>query len=208
MERHVIEPRTALPLLRELNDALALEGAEPLEWLICGGTALVVQGLAQRATRDVDVITGWRSAALELVPLREFPPSVERAIDRVAEAHPELRRDSNRWVNLGPRRLIEAGLPHGCLDRLEPLVLGAHLTLHLPSRIDLLALKLFAAADPQGKRQQAHQADFVALAATEAELRFAIDWILTIPDPNHSLRAELRSVLLDIGHDDHAYYIV
>ena len=69
------------------------------------------------------------------------------------------------------------------------------------------AIELFAAADARGSRQHIHQADFIALAPTEAEIRFALDWILAIPDPNHSLRAELRGFLKDIGHDDHAYYI-
>jgi hypothetical protein len=203
----VIEPSNAHSLLRELNDALALEGAERVEWIICGGTALLVRGLAQRSTLDVDVIAGWKQETLELVPLRRFSPLIERAIDRVAEAHPQLRAERGRWVNLGPRRLVEAGLPPGCIDRLTPLSIGAHLTLHVPARMDLLAFKLFAAADPQGKRQELHRSDFVALAPTHAELRFAIDWVLTIPDPNHALRAELRAFLQDIGHDDHAYYI-
>ena len=203
----MIDPSTASPLLRELNDALALEGAAPVEWIICGGTALQIQGLAQRTTRDIDVIAGRSPVTLELVPLTRFAPAIERAIDRVSSAHPELRSGDLRWVNLGPRRLIESGLPPGFTDRLQPLVVGKHLTLHLPARIDLLAFKLFAAADARGIRQHIHQADFIALAPTEAEIRFALDWILTIPDPNHSLRAELRGFLKDIGHDDHAYYI-
>lgn len=203
----MIDPSSATPLLRELNDALALEGAPPVEWIICGGTAMLMQGLVQRTTRDVDVIAGLNSSTLELVPLRRFTPPVERAIDRVASAHPELHTEGARWVNLGPRRLIEAGLPPGCIERIRSLVVGPYLTLHLPARIDLLAFKLFAAVDPQGNRQQVHQRDFVALMPTEAETRFATDWVLTIPDPNHSLRTELRDLLKDIGHDDLAYYI-
>jgi len=53
----MIDPTATHPLLRELNDALAIEGAEPVDWIVCGGTALGILGLVQRPTRDVDVIT-------------------------------------------------------------------------------------------------------------------------------------------------------
>ena len=33
----MIDPAATHPLLRELNDALALEGAEPVDWIVCGG---------------------------------------------------------------------------------------------------------------------------------------------------------------------------
>ena len=85
--------------------------------------------------------------------------------------------------------------------------MGSHLALHVPARMDLIALKLFAAADATHPRQPIHQADVRALCPTDAELTFAIDWIRTVPDPNHTLRAELRNFLKDLGHDDHAYYI-
>lgn len=88
----MIDPAATHPLLRELNDALAIEGAEPVDWIVCGGTALGILGLVQRPTRDVDVISGWSSATLQIVQIDRFPPAVERAIVRVADAHPEGTR--------------------------------------------------------------------------------------------------------------------
>lgn len=46
----MIDPTATHPLLRELNDALAIEGAEPVDWIVCGGTALGILGLVQRPT--------------------------------------------------------------------------------------------------------------------------------------------------------------
>lgn len=46
-----------------------------------------------------------------------------------------------------------------------------------------------------------------AHAPNEEELRFAIDWVITIPDRNHQTRAELREFLQEFGHEDLAYYI-
>ena len=41
---------------------------------------------------------------------------------------------------------------------------GSRLTIHLLGRIDLLALKLYAAADDFGPRQDVHDQDIKALA--------------------------------------------
>jgi len=38
------------PLLKELNDALLLEDAAPVDWIVCGGTALALQGFGTRTT--------------------------------------------------------------------------------------------------------------------------------------------------------------
>ena len=46
-----------------------------------------------------------------------------------------------------------------------------------------------------------------AMSPSGEELRFAIDWVITIPDSNHQLRAELREFLQELGHEDLAYYI-
>ena len=203
----MIDPAVTHPLLRELNDALAIEGAEPVDWFVCGGTALGLLGLVQRPTRDIDVISGWNSATLEIVPTDRFPGAVERAIVRVAEAHPELRSSGIPWVNLGARGLLAFGLPPGCLGRLTACTIGTHLTLRLPDRRDLIAFKLFAAADAAHGRQSVHKSDLRSLSLSEDELRCAIDWVVTIPDPNHQLRAELREFLQELGHEDLAYYI-
>jgi hypothetical protein len=203
----MIDPAFAHPLLRELNDALAIEGAERVDWIVCGGTALGIQGLIQRPTRDIDVISGWNSTTLQIVPIDRFSRAVERAIVRVAETHRELRSSGITWVNLGARGLLDFGLPPGCVGRLKACVIGTHLTLRIPDRRDLIAFKLFAAADAAHGRQSVHKSDVRAVSPNEEEVRFAIDWVITIPDPNHQLRAELREFLQELGHEDLAYYI-
>jgi hypothetical protein len=66
---------------------------------------------------------------------------------------------------------------------------------------------LFAASDADPGRQAVHKSDLRTLSPNDEELRFAIDWVITIPDPNHQLRAELREFLQELGHEDLAYYI-
>jgi hypothetical protein len=206
-EPPMIDPSETHPLLRELNDALAIEGAEPVNWIVCGGTALGILGLVRRPTRDVDVIGAWSAEALQVIQLDRFPLLVERAIARVADAHPELRSSGISWVNLGPKGLLNFGLPPGCTDRLAPRSIGTHLTLQLPDRLDLIAFKVFAAIEAAHERRKAHKEDLQVLTPNEKELQFAIDWVVTIPDRNHQLRAELREFLQELGHEDLAYYV-
>jgi hypothetical protein len=203
----MIDPSETHPLLRELNDALAIEGAEPVNWIVCGGTALGILGLVRRPTRDVDVIGAWSAEALQVIQLDRFPLPVERAIARVADAHPELRSSGISWVNLGPKGLLNFGLPPGCTDRLAPRSIGTHLTLQLPDRLDLIAFKVFAAIEAAHERRKVHKEDLQVLTPNEKELQFAIDWVVTIPDRNHQLRAELREFLQELGHEDLAYYV-
>ncbi|MDI9411519.1 MAG: hypothetical protein QM519_08295, partial [Bacteroidia bacterium] len=112
---------------------------------------------------------------------------------------------STRWVNLGASGLLRFGLPRGLEQRWRVHVVGPRLTLLLPGRADLVALKLFAAVDPVPRRQPIHKADLEAMSPTRLELESSIDWLLTIPDPNDQLRAELRELLLELGHEDLAY---
>ncbi len=203
----MIDPSATHLLLRELNDALALEGADPVDWIVCGGTALAILELVRRTTRDVDVIAGWSETARQVIELDRFPPAVLRAIARVADAHPELNASDISWVNLGAKGLLAFGLPVGCESRLTRVTIGGHLTLRLPARRDLIAFKLFAASDATQGRQAVHKSDVHALAPSVDELRFAIEWISTLPDRNHQLRAELREFLHELGHEDLAYYL-
>lgn len=195
-------------LLSELNDALTLDEAEPVSWLVCGGTALALQGLGTRSTRDVDVLGTWPANGIEVVAIADFPVAVKRAIRRVAAAHPELQGAGPLWVNLGPRQIVEFGLPEGFAKRLTALRVGDKLTLHLLGRPDLIALKLFAAADDMGARQSIHFDDLHALDPTAQEIESSIQWVERLPDPQHRIRPSLKSIVEQLGHEDLAHYII
>lgn len=199
---------TNLPeLLRELNDALAIEDAPQVEWIVCGGTALALQNLTARTTRDIDVLAQWDATMLEVVVIGTFSPAVRRAIDRVAAAHEELGATLPAWVNLGPQQIVSRGLPEGFASRLVRICIGDRLTLHLLGRLDLIALKLYAASDDLGSRQAIHLADLIDLKPSAHDLEFAIAWVDRMPDPQHRLRPALKRIVEDLGHDDLAYYL-
>jgi len=203
-----LTPDNIRGLLSELNDALTLDEAEPVSWVVCGGTALALQGLGRRTTRDVDVLGSWPASGIEVVAIVDFSDAVKRAIRRVAAAHPELQVAGPLWVNLGPRQIVEFGLPEGFANRLTAIRMGDKLTLHLLGRPDLIALKLFAAADDMGARQSIHFDDLRELGPTALEIESSIRWVERMPDPQHRIRPSLKSIVEQLGHEDLAHYII
>ena len=195
-----------LRLLEELDQWMELEDCQAVDWVVCGGAALGLQQLQSRPTRDVDVLGSWDKAALSLVSIGSFSEQLLACINRVAANHPELAGLGRNWVNLGPGALARAGLPEGFADRLREVRIGNKLTLHLLGRRDLLALKLYAAADERDPRQAIHYADLRGLAATFEELDWAVGWIRTLRDFEEK-RIALKDVIQRLGHDDLAYYV-
>jgi len=193
-------------LLEELAEWLEFEDCDPVEWVVCGGLALTLHGLQTRTTRDVDVLGGWNEHGLEVACIDEFPENVKACIERVAEGHPELSGLGARWINLGPSKLAQWGLPEGFEQRLVPVGISDRLTLHLLGRQDLLPLKLYAAADEFGPRQDIHFGDLQVLNPTFDELDKAVGWMRTLPDFEEK-RTELKEVVRRLGYDDLAYYV-
>lgn len=195
-----------LHLLQELDQWMELEGCQAADWVVCGGAALGLQGLQSRPTRDVDVLGRWDKAVLNVASIESFPEDLFACIDRLVANHPELAGLGRNWVNLGPGALVQAGLPEGFASRLRELRIGRKLTLHLLGRQDLLALKLYAAADEQGPRQEIHYADLKGLAPTYDELDRAVKWIRTLRDFEEK-RPAVKHVIERLGHEDLAYYV-
>ncbi len=195
-----------LRLLEELDQWMELEDCSPIDWVVCGGAALGLQRFQDRPTRDVDVLGRWDAAVLDVASIETFPENVAACIKRVAANHPELAGLGQNWINLGPRALLQDGLPWGFASRLRELRVGNRLTLRLLGRQDLVALKLYAAADDRGPRQEVHFADLKGLAPTFGELDQAIEWVRTRRDFEEK-RPVVKEVIERLGYEDLAYYV-
>jgi hypothetical protein len=193
-------------LLQELDQWMELEDCPPVDWVVCGGAALSLQKLQARPTRDVDVLGRWDETILDIAGIEAFSEEMVRCIDRVVTNHPELTGMGQNWINLGPRALVKSGLPHGFVSRLRELRIGKKLTLRLLGRQDLLALKLYAAADEHGPRQEIHFADLKGLAPTYEELDLAVEWLRTLSDFEEK-RHVVKYVMERLGYEDLAYYV-
>ena len=162
--------------LTAVGELLAADG-ESYAIVVLGGAALNLLGVIERATRDVDIVAFASNpatpakATLELPP-QPLPPAFARAIETVAS---DFGLDP-RWLNTGPDLQMKAGLPPGFQSRLEWRRFAA-LVVGIASPIDLIAFKLFAAADgaPGGR----HVHDLVALNPTDRQLDKAAEWVKT-----------------------------
>ncbi|HMJ77093.1 MAG TPA: DUF6036 family nucleotidyltransferase, partial [Iamia sp.] len=162
MDRSVVEE--ALHTLGELLD----ERDQRFSLLVIGGSSLLLLGWTQRATADVDVVAIRSGAAYQSAEHLPRP-----LLDAVAEVGRTLDL-GERWLNSGPAGLLELGLLEGFADRVE-IHHFAGLEVHLPGRIDLVAFKLFAAADLYPANRK-HVQDLQALDVTGAELAVAAEW--------------------------------
>jgi hypothetical protein len=163
------------------------------EVVAVGGSALVLLGYVNRATRDVDLVAFVERGGL-VVP-SPLPAPFVAAVADVANAL-GLARD---WLNMGPASVLELGLPEGFMDRLEARRYGG-LLLQLAGRRDLIALKLYAAVD-QGPTSR-HTTDLQALEPTHEELLLAAKWTRT-HDPSEGFRSQLVQALAFFGVDEH-----
>ena len=177
--------------LQALGEVLDARGLA-YELVAVGGSSLLLLGLIDRATRDLDIVArveaGTYTKAAPLPgPLAEAVRDVGDALDIGAA-----------WLNPGPAALLDFGLPEGFAERAEVRHYGG-LILHVASRIDQIALKLYAAVD-QGPGSK-HVQDLRQLAPTAEELRGAAAWTRT-HDPSPAFRDELAGLLRSFGVDD------
>ncbi len=174
-----------------LGDVLEARG-EVHELAVIGGGALLVLGLVDRATKDLDVVARveggqWLTAEPLPVRLAEAVRDVASALDL-----------SDDWLNAGPTELLALGLPAGFAERASLRRYGG-LTVHFASRTDQVAFKLYAAVD-QGPDSK-HFSDLGKLAPTPAELLSAARWTRT-HDPSEGFALMLRRALAALGLED------
>jgi hypothetical protein len=166
-----------------------------MEICVIGVAALNALGLVPRPTKDVDVVAmgSRRGNALALTKSRPLPSVL---LDSAAAVAGQFQIEAD-WLNAGCADLIDHGLPQGFEARLEARAYGPILTVHFASRLDQICFKTYAAADTTGR----HLTDLVALKPTEAEIRFALEWVAR-QDDSGGLQMQLTELLeyLGMGH--------
>ena len=170
---------------------------ELVEILVCGGSALNVLGLVQRATEDVDVLAYVKRNKTGEVSLVKAEP----LIDELTEAAKKVARDFNlpeKWLNPGPASAVDFGLPDGLLERVITRKYGRKLIVHYLGRYDQIHFKLYAAVD-QGAGK--HLDDLLALKPTSDELGNAARWTMT-HDISEGFKQNLKSLLNYLGFKD------
>ncbi len=184
-------------ILSALGEQLGEIASKPLELLVCGGSALNVLGLVQRATKDVDVLAYVNRNTEGEVSFISADPLNENLIT----ASKKVARDFNlteNWLNAGPASATDLGLPDGILKRVKTRQYGQKLTIHFMGRYDQIHFKLYAAVD-QGAGK--HFDDLLALNPTPDELEQAARWSMT-HDVSKGYRQVLKGLLTHMGFKD------
>ena len=178
-----------------LEEALTLLGAlleergEEIGLLVIGGTSLLMLGLVERPTADVDVVGLFGGTTY--VQAHALPSFLATAAAEVG-ATLALPRD---WLNVGPAGLITFGLPDGLEQRVEVRRYGS-LEVHLPSVGDLICFKLYATVDLT--EHSRHFQDLQAIGPTDEQLLSAARWTRT-HDPSPGFLGELIRILRLFG---------
>lgn len=188
----ITSTQSADALFHALGEQLAAVGAA-FDVVVVGGSALLVLGLASRATKDVDVLAVRTGGSL--VSADPLPPALVEASDRVARDF-GLPAD---WLNSGPAGLMDFGLPEGFAERVEVREYGPALTVRFASRFDQIHFKLYAAVDASTPGK--HAADLRELSPTRDELIAAARWSLE-HDPSDGYREMLERALEYFGVED------
>lgn len=160
--------------LTKLAEAYEAMGGPPLKITICGGAALMLLGLIDRTTKDID-----------LIEPHELPEQFNQAAGIVAREYGLPAT----WINQGPKLLAEMGLPANFHERAVVKKYGRKLEVYLTSRRDQIFFKMYAAIDRGGY----HADDLKKLNPTDEELESAARWCMS-----HDVSAGFKEVLTDM----------
>lgn len=155
--------------LRVLGDLLA-DRKLHYEVVAIGGGSLLLLGLIDRTTRDLDLVALIKGN--ELISASPLPRPLVKAAEQVGKAL-DLGKE---WLNIGPSSLLEMGLPPGFMKRVHVRRYNG-LTVYLADRLDQICFKLYASVD-QGPHSK-HFADLDALKPSQEELQWAKNWCIT-----------------------------
>ncbi len=178
-----------------LDDFLSSEKSAPVWLVVGGGSALLVQRLSYRQTKDVDVIVlrEWEGNVVSAYPL---PDTMKLAATKVAV---ELRLDPD-WLN-GAASLHGFDLqllPGWFWHELHTREYGQTLKISFIGRKGLILMKLSAALDRDQRRDME---DLASLSPTRAEIEELLRWVLH-KFYETSTHPKLPAILQELGHAD------
>lgn len=166
-------------------DAFLVERKLQYETTVIGGAALIVLGITNRRTRDVDCLTP------------SIPLEISRAAKDFAKSQSDLGLDDD-WFNNHPASLAN-DLPAGWQGRRVPLYRGKALVLITLGRMDALRAKIFAYLDRQKDLD-----DCLALKPGLDELKECYPWLKERdlnPDWPRHVRTSLIYIAKRMGYD-------
>jgi hypothetical protein len=185
--------------LQRLGSRLVYEYTDPIALVICGGSALNVLNVAQRTTRDVDVlaIVEEMETGIVLRLDKVLPDDFREVVAWVAQ---DLQLEED-WLNMGPKDVLSVyGAPAGMTERWEEREYGPSLKAFFISRLDQVHFKLLAAMDPKARARHLEDLKY-RIKPSEEEVRAAVEWLLD-RKTSPQFRDRMRLIVGALGYDN------
>lgn len=188
-----MDSHKAEAMLSALGKVLEEEGLPPMDVVICGAMALLMRGIIDRPTRDIDglglvVEKGGKYALVKPRLSGKFRSAVERV--------GSLYGEGKHWFSTAATVLHDdTQLPGDIIDGAEVRRYGDRLTVRLCSRRHLVYLKVWAAVN----RGEPDIGDLARMAVTFEEAKEAAAWCL---EQDREALPRLARVLEEIGHGE------
>ena len=188
-----MDSRKAEEMLTALGSVLEDEGIDPVDIVVCGATALLLQGIIDRPTRDID---GLGLVVEEDGSLVLRKPLMSSEFNAAVERVGTLFHEGRLWFSTAAITLYDdTELPPDLVDRAQIRRYGTRLTIRLCSRPHLICLKMWAAI----VRGEPDTGDLVAMKVSREEGEAAAAWCL---EQDSGVLPEILAVLKEVGHGD------
>jgi hypothetical protein len=185
--------RKAEDMLSALGTVLEEQDIVPVDILICGAMALLLQGIIDRPTRDIDglgLVVEEEGSLVLRKPLmsHEFNAAVERV--------GALFNEGKHWFSTAAIILHDdTELPADIVERAQLRRYGKRLTVRLCSRLHMICLKMWAAIH----RGEPDIGDLVEMKISIEEARVAAEWCL---EQDSGALPEILAILEEVGHGE------
>jgi len=186
-----LDAEKAEKMLSSLGEILEEQDIGPFDIVVCGSMAMILQGLIDRRTTDIDIIGLLKESDGKV---RIEMPALEQAFLDARQRVATFFDAPRTWLSVQARTLLQNGLPEGLVERAEVRSYGRMLNILLPCRLDLVALKMWGAVG----RGQPDIEDLTEMEPTEVEAECGIAYCLE----KGTDRKTLSDVLEEIGHGD------
>jgi hypothetical protein len=180
-------------MLAALGKVLEEQDMDAVDLVICGAMVLLMRGVIDRPTRDIDGLGLVKEKDGTLVLTK---PLLSKEFNAAVERVGNLYGEGKHWISTAAIILHEdTDLPHDIVEKAELRCFGKSLTVRLCSRQHMVSLKMWAAVD----RGEPDIGDLVEMQLSEEEARTAVDWCL---EQDREKLPEIVSVLGEIGYGE------
>ena len=185
--------RKAEDMLSALGTVLEEQGIDPVDMVACGAMALLLQGIIDRPTRDID---GLGLVVEEDGSLVLKKPLMSNEFNAAVERVGSLFHEGKLWFSTAAITLYDdTELPADLVGRAQVKRYGTRLTIRLCSRPHMVCLKMWAAI----ARGEPDIGDLVEMVVSKEEAEAAAVWCL---EQDSEVLPEILAVLKEVGHGD------